>query len=323
MAEKKYTRAEWEALQNRLPLEDRETYESYLNSLDTKSANVIVAATPGVETASAYGITQALLDLFPELQTVFDLFKSEKTGEALEALYNTNYYKQYSPLVKSRFKLKAEQRPVWDNELSKYIESQRRRLVQAGIRIDDGTLRATLTTAFENGFDDNQVDKAVMATGKVATFGGEVLGDVSNLKTYAASFGVSDMYNQAAWDQISRDIFQQNTTEEDIKASIRNLSASAFPAFADGILAGRSVEALGSYVTQTLSSVLERQVTLNSPEAKKFLQYINPKTGKPEAPPQWFVEKEAKKLPGWEFTDNAMATIDSLSLRPLRDWGLI
>jgi hypothetical protein len=284
--------------------------------------NVTVVAGSGTETAAAYGISEALLAAFPELNNVFNLFKEGKTGEALEALYQTNYYKNYSPLIKSRFKLKAEQRPVWDNELSKYIENQRRRLVTAGIRIDDATLKATLTTAFENGFDDNQVDAAIMGTGKVAKVGGDILGNVSNLQSYARAFGVSNLYNQQYWDQIGRDLFNKTTTEEDIQASIRSLSASAFPAFAAGINNGQSMEALGSYITQTLSSTLERPVTLDSPEAKKFLQYINPKTGLPEMPPQWFVEKESKKLPGWEYTDNATATLDALSLRSLRDWGL-
>lgn len=291
-------------------------------SLGSTTSGVVTVANQGIDTAAAYGVTQALFEMFPELKSVFELFTAGKTGEALEALYNTNYYKTYSPLVKSRYKLKAEQRPVWENELAKYIENQRRRLIQSGIRIDDATLTATLTTAFENGFDDNQVDKAIMSTGKVATFGGEVLGDVSGLKSYASAFGVLDLYNQSSWDQISRDLFNKNTTEEDVKATIRNLSASTYPAFADNIMAGRSMEVLGSYVTQTLSSVLERQITLDSPEAKKFLQWVNPQTGKSEAPPQWYVNKEAKKLPGWDLTDNARASLDSLSLRSLRDMGL-
>lgn len=287
------------------------------------TTNVTVVAGAGVETAAAYGISEALLNLFPELKSVFELFKAGKTGEALEALYQTNYYKNYSPLIKSRFKLKAEQPGVYTSELNKFIETQRRRLVQAGIRIDDATLKATLTTAFENGFDNNQVDAAIMGTGKVAKIGGDILGNVATLKSYARAYGVAGLYNDQSWDQISRDLFEQRTTEEDIQNTIRNLAASAYPAFAPGILNGQSMEVQGSYITQTLSSVLERQITLDSPEAKRFLQYVNPQTGKPEVVPQWMVEKEGKKLPGWEYTDNAMASLDSLTLRPLRDWGLI
>lgn len=280
------------------------------------TTNVTVVAGTGVETAAAYGISEALLSMFPELKEVFELFKAEKTGEALEKLYQTNYYKNYSPTIKGRFKLKAEQRPVWDNELNKFIETQRRRLVQNGIRIDDATLKATLTTAFENAFDDNQIDAAIMATGKVAKIGGDILGNIATLKNYARAFGVAGLYNDQAWDQISRDLFEEKTTEDDIQNAIRNLSASAYPAFAPGILNGQSMEVQGSYITQTLSTVLERPVTLDSPEAKRFLQQA-------DKPPQWLVEKEGKKLPGWEYTDNAIASLDSLTLRPLRDWGLI
>lgn len=37
MAEKKYTRAEWDAIQSKLPVGDRETYESYLSSLPAQT----------------------------------------------------------------------------------------------------------------------------------------------------------------------------------------------------------------------------------------------------------------------------------------------
>ena len=323
---KKYTRAEWEALQKRLPPEDRESYENYLAGLEpvtqVGTSGVTVVAGPGIETASAYGITEALREMFPELEPIFELFKSGQTSKALEELYKTNYYKNFSAVVKGRFKLKAEQRPVWESELNKYIENQRRRLIQKGIRVDEATLVGTLTTAFENGFDDNMVDASIMKTGKVSQVGGDILGNVSALQAYARAYGVSELYNQQYWDQISKDLFEEKTTEEDIQLAIRNLSASAYPAFSAGILSGQSMEAQGSYITQTLTSVLERPVTLNSPEAKKFLQYINPKTGKPELVPQWLVETEAKKLPGWEYTDNAIASLDTLGLRALRDWGL-
>lgn len=295
---------------------------------DTTGLNttpVTVVAGAGLETAAAYGISEALLNdprYKDELTVVFNLFKSGQTGAALEALFKTNYYRNLSPTVKARLKLKNEQRGVYDDTLAKYIETQRRRLVQKGIRIDNATLNSILTTGFDGGFDDNQIDAAIMASGKVGQIGGETIGDVNQLQAYARAFGVSNLYNQAFWDKTSQDLFSGNTTEEDIKNAIRNLSASAYPAFAQGILSGQSMEVQGSYVTQTLSSVLERQITLDSPEAKKFLQWIDPTTGKPGVAPQWYVEKEGKKLPGWDLTDNARNTVDSLSLRVLRDMGL-
>jgi hypothetical protein len=292
---------------------------------DGQGSKIAVVAGTGTATAAAYGISEALLNdptYGAELKAVFELFRAGETGAALDALFKTNYYKNLSPTVKARLKLKNEQPGVYTDTLSKYIETQRRRLVQAGIRLDAGTLNSILTSAFDSGFDDNQVDAAILASGKVGQIGGETIGNVNQLQAYARAYGVGNLYNQAFWDKASQDLYAGNTTEEDIQNAIRNLSASTYPAFSQGILSGQSMEVQGSYVTQTLSSVLERQITLDSPEAKKFLQWVDPQTGKPGLAPQWYVEREAKKLPGWDLTDNAIASIDSLSLRVLRDMGL-
>lgn len=295
-------------------------FDGETTGIDSTSVTVLAGA--GTETAAAYGISEALLAAYPELQTVFELFKSGQTGAALEALFKTNYYRNLSPTIKARAKLKNEQRGVYDDTLAKYIEAQRRRLVQKGIRLDAGTLNNILTNGFDNGFDDNQIDAAIMASGKVGQIGGETVGNISQLQAYARAFGVNSLYNQAFWDKTSQDLFSGNITEEDVQNTIRNLSASTYPAFAQGILSGQSMEVQGSYITQTLSSRLERPITIDSPEAKTFLQWIDPKTGQPGIAPQWYVDREAKKLPGWDFTDNAIATLDSLSFRTLREMGL-
>ena len=38
--------------------------------------------------------------------------------------------------------------------------------------------------------------------------------------------------------------------------------------------------------------------------------------------PIWQFEQELRNDPRWEYTDNARATVDSLSLKVLRDWGM-
>ena len=46
----------------------------------------------GIETAASYGISEALLATYPELRTVYELFKQDNIGAAIEALFKTNYY---------------------------------------------------------------------------------------------------------------------------------------------------------------------------------------------------------------------------------------
>ena len=50
--------------------------------------------------------------------------------------------------------------------------------------------------------------------------------------------------------------------------------------------------------------------------------YINPATGKQEIMPQWMVDRTVKSSPDWVYTNNARDTIDSLSLKVMRDWGI-
>ena len=73
-----------------------------------------------------------------------------------------------------------------------------------------------------------------------------------------------------------------------------------------------------------MSSILERDVdsiTYDDPRLRQALQYIGA-DGKPSVKPLWQFEKELRSTPEWGYTNNARDTIDSLSLKVMRDWGL-
>jgi hypothetical protein len=62
-------------------------------------------------------------------------------------------------------------------------------------------------------------------------------------------------------------------------------------------------------------------ITFNDPTLRRALQYIGP-DGKPAVKPIWQFETELRQDPRWEKTDGARKTVDSLSLKVLRDLGL-
>lgn len=279
----------------------------------------------GIATAASYGISEALLAAYPELQNVYLLFKEGKTAAALEALYATNYYKNLSPTVKTRSKLKLEQPGVYADSFEKYKLAAKKRLVQTGIKIDDATLTTLAQTAYDQGLDDNQFDMLLKTSGKILGYGGTTLGDVASLQSYSRAFGVDDMFNKAFWDTQSAELAVGNTTTQDIEAQIRETAASAYPSYADSIRKGVSVDALASAYKASYSSILEvdpDSVTYNNPRLRRALQYINPKTGQPEVMPIWQFEKELRSAPEWEYTNNARDTIDSLTLKVFRDMGI-
>lgn len=264
----------------------------------------------------------ALKDIDADLNAAWTAFQNDRLDDMYAAIYRSNFYKNNTSTARQRRASQQTQPGAYKTQLDDWKLKTKKRLVQTGLRITTG-IENMLETAYLTGMSDDQVDAAISKAGLIGQVGGTTGAAVNTLKSYARSFGVDSLYNDAYWQQSSKDLFDGTTTEEDIKATIRQLAATTYPAFADDLNAGKSLDAQASYITQTLSNLLERPVTINSPEAKRFLQYINPQTGKAEKPPQYLVEKEGKKLPGWDYTDNARASVDSLSLRVLKDMGMM
>jgi len=280
----------------------------------------------GSETAASYGISEALLAAYPELRTVYELFKANKTGEALEALFKTNYYRNSSSTVKAREKQKLEQPAVYADSVQKYKIAAQKRLVSSGIRIDTGTFDSLVNDAYAKGLDDNQLDQAILTSGKITGFGGNILGDTTSLKTYANSFGVSKLLNDKYWTSKQQGLFAGTITQEDIEQEIRNLSASAFPAYADGIAKNISVASQASNVIQTVATFLELDpdtIDFDNPTVRKITQYVDPATQKPAIMPQWMVERTVKSDPAWGLTKNGTKAIDDITYKAFSDMGLI
>jgi hypothetical protein len=280
----------------------------------------------GSETAASYGISEALLAAYPELRGVYELFKANKTGEALEALFKTNYYRNSSSTVKAREKQKLEQPAVYADSVQKYKIAAQKRLVSSGIRIDTGTFDSLVNDAYAKGLDDNQLDQAILTSGKITGFGGNILGDTTSLKTYANSFGVSKLLNDKYWTSKQQGLFAGTITQEDIEQEIRNLSASAFPAYADGIAKNISVASQASNVIQTVATFLELDpdtIDFDNPTVRKITQYVDPATQKPAIMPQWMVERTVKSDPAWGLTKNGTKAIDDITYKAFSDMGLI
>ena len=278
------------------------------------------------EAMMQYGISEALLAAYPELNYVYELFKSGQRTKAVEELFKTGYYQNTNSVVKAREKMRLEQEPAYQNEVEKYKLAARKRLVNSGVKIDEATFNALAEKAYSNGFDDNQFDQSVIATGKITGFGGNVLGDTSTLKTFANSFGVSSLLNDKYWSGKSSQLFAGTTTTEDIEQEIKTLAASAFPAYSEGIMNGVSLNVQASNIIQTVATYRELDpegLSYQDDTVRKMLQYVDPATGKPSKMPQWLAEQTVKSDPRWGTTKNAQNTIDTLITKVGRDYGLV
>jgi hypothetical protein len=288
-----------------------------------KSTVTIGGAPAGYEEQpieNKFGLTAALIEAYPELKRIYDLWLAKDFAQAEIEYYKTDYYKNVSETTSSRTLEKTAKPGIYQQKLEDYKIKQRKRLSQEGIREIDDTF---LEEAFLAGWSDNLVDIKVVAkipTGK--QLGGDALQTADTLKSYANSFGMS--YSPSQYDKWTRDVFTGMMTIDDLKNQVRVDSASAYPVYADQINKGVSLDSLASAYKSSIANILEvdpDSVSWTNPHLRKALQAVGP-DGKPYVKPIWQFEKELRNTVEWEYTNNARDTMDTLSLKVLMDWGL-
>lgn len=293
---------------------------------DTKGWVEETSNTTGLSSMTGFVFTKAMLEdskYGAELKAVYDLWNAGKITDALNAYYNTQWYKTLGKTAADRYSLKKNQPTVYASELEAFKIIQKQRLSRVGVKIDDAELDGYLEQAFDGALTDGQLDAVIVKSASFgAKFGGDTLTKIQNFREYANSFGMT--YDETKYRQWGMDLFAGNITDSEIEQKIREESASAFPALSDQILKGTSLDALASAYKNTMATLLEidaDSIGYNDPTLRKALQNVGP-DGKPAVKPLWQFEKDLRMDSRWQYTNNARNTVDSMSLKVLQDWGL-
>lgn len=275
----------------------------------------------------AFGFMKAFLAQFPndtKLQSAWlKLIDNDVAGAKLD-FYASEYYKNTSTTSDSRLKRKLNQFGLYTKELESWIDEQSRRLIQAGVKLDlnDSKVKEFLETSYLNGDTNNQIDIKALGFMQGKQIGGTSGGAVADIRQYARAFGLK--YSDADFARWSEDIFAGRTTVYDIQNKIRQDSASAFPAYADKILNGESVDSIGSAYKGSLSATLELDsdaIGWDDPLLRKALQYTE--NGKPAVMPLWMFEQELRKDVRWQYTNNARESVYNAIYQVGTDMGVI
>ena len=279
-------------------------------------------ATNQAFTEQSLSMILALSGSDPDMARAWEAYKLGRYDEATSYLMASAFYKNNNQTARQRKEAQINQPGAYQTQLESYKLASKKRLVATGVRINANDFNRMAETAFLNGYTDDQLDQAVLNSGKADVSGGDILGDVTQLKTFANSYGVVSLLNDNYWKSKSQQLFAGETTNEDIEKEIQNLSATAYPAYSENIYKGVSLVAQTSNVIQTLSTFLEKDadtISYDDPFLRQILQYVDPTTGKPTAMPQWLVEKTVKSHPDWAKTKNAQSTFDSLTMQVAND----
>ena len=261
----------------------------------------------------------------PTLEKAWQAYLAGKMDEFQTLVLASDFYRNNNVIARQRKTAQTNQPGVYDKDLDAYKISAKKRLIQNGVQWTPG-VEQQVELGYKNGMTEDQVDQLIVKSGAMGKLGGNTMGTVSSLQSYANAYGVGNLLNSSYWETKSTALFAGDTTADDIMNDIKNLSASAYPAYAEGIKNNVSLSALASNVTSTVANLLELDqdtVDFNNPLVKRIMGYINPATGKQEVMPQWMVDKTVKSTDEWLYTNNARDTIDSLTTKVFSDWGLM
>jgi hypothetical protein len=261
----------------------------------------------------------------PDLEKAWQSYLKGDMDGFRSFVLGSAFYRNNNSIARTRKTAETNQPGVYAQDLNAYKVKSKKRLIQQGIQWTPG-VEKQVEIGYQSGMNDDQVDQLIVKSGSMGKLGGSTMSTVSSLQSFANAYGVGNLLNTAYWDTKSTALFAGETTTDDIMNDIKNLSASAYPAYAEGIKNNVSLSALASNVTSSVANILELDpdtVDFNNPLVKRIMGYINPTTGKQEIMPQWMVDKTIKSSPDWVYTNNARDTIDSLTTKVFSDWGLM
>ena len=261
----------------------------------------------------------------PTLEKAWQAYLAGKMDEFQTLVLASDFYRNNNAIARTRKTAQTNQPGVYAKDLDAYKISAKKRLIQDGVQWTSG-VEKQVELGYQSGMTEDQVDQLIIKSGSMGKLGGSTMSSVSSLQSYAKAYGVGNLLNTAYWDSKSTALFAGDITSDDIMNDIKNLSASAYPAYAEGIKNNISLSALASNVTSSVANILELDqdtVDFNNPLVKRIMGYINPTTGKQEIMPQWMVDKTVKSSPDWLYTNNARGTLDSLTTKVFSDMGLM
>lgn len=284
----------------------------------------------GLTANIGFVLTRAMLDDLTYgqgkggLQEVYDLWNAGDETAALDAYFKSKWYLKLGKTAANRYATFINQPEVYAADEAAYMSGQKNRLFKLGVRVDDVELDKWLKEAYKNNLTDSQLDSSIaMSTSFGSKFGGTILTQMEEFKKTARSYGLS--YTDAKYNQWGSDLFANRITDSEIEKLIQTESASKYPAYADQIMKGVTIDALASAYKSSMATILEidaDSIGYNDMTLNKALQYVGP-DGKPTSKPLWEFESDLRSDARWQFTNNARDSVDSLQYKVMKDWGLM
>lgn len=280
------------------------------------------------ELAETYGMSYAFFKSQPEL---FKMLKDAvagqwQAGKFQAEIKNTKWWKEHSDSVRQAQVLQKTDPATYAATMEAARVQARQMAVQAGAIMSEKNVSTLARNMIYYKWGEEQIQNYV---GQYVKFGAnQVLGGMAGqaareIKREAYSLGVpvsqQSLLNNAQY------LVRGVTSMEKVAGGLREQAMGLYPAFAEQIKAGASMQDLAQPYAQTLAQELElpeTDVDVFSPKVKAALNRVGPDGN---VSPMSLTEftQAVRNDPQWRRTSAAADTASAVGRQVLADMGLV
>lgn len=278
------------------------------------------------ELAAEYGFSYSFLQANPELKNIFSeaVAGTWSADRFTAALKGTNWFKDNSSTARQALLLQSTDPASWTAEMNAMTVQLQQLAGEMGAAIPASKIGAIAKTAIMTGMDEGQLRNMLgeyVNFQNSGTLGGAAGAFEHTIRQYAYQQGVS-LGDQAIKNQAQL-IAKGLMTQDDAMGQVRQAAASSFPAYADQINGGTTMQEIAQPYTQVASQLLEQpgdNFTLNTPLIRQALTNQN-QQGEPVGMTLSDFEDSVRRSPQWLQTNNARDAMMGVAHGVLGDMG--
>ena len=280
------------------------------------------------ELAETYGMSYAFFKSQPELFKMLNqaVEGQWQAGKFQAEVKNTTWWKKNSDTVRQAQVLQKTDPATYAATMEAARVQARQMAVQAGAIMSEKNVANLARNMVYYGWDESQIKNYVgqyIAFGKNNVIGGAAGQAAREIKQHAYDLGVQisdqSLLNNAAY------LVRGVTSMEKVAAGLREQAAGLYPAFAEQLRAGASMQDLAQPYVQTLAQELQlpdTDVDVFSPKIKAALNRVGP-DGKVAPMDLNEFTQAVRNEPAWRRTAAASDRAMAVGRQVLADMGLV
>jgi hypothetical protein len=275
-----------------------------------------------------YGYSAWILDV-PELRGKMLELGREFAGSDVDeariegALTGTEWWKTHEADQRLAIEEKMSDPATYNTKVEGKYRALATLTGTAGFSIPEGRLREIAITAYDAGWDNNEMRSALAAEFDYdpTTGAQDTSALVGDLRQLASDYLVP--LSEQTIDQWGKQIIAGTATNEGFTQYAKGVAKQMFGHYAADIDAGRTVKQLADPFVQTAARDLELtadQIDLMDPKWRKALE-LDPETGQPMQLSKWQRTIRSDSSYGWDYTQNARAEASEFAKKIAEAFG--